>query len=448
MNTAMSTAVNTTITRVTIRDEQDVVHARQRARLIAEILGFGRNDQTRLSTAVSEIARNAYQYGNGGEAEFLVETSAPLAVFIIVVRDRGPGIKDLQAILEGRYVSGTGMGLGIVGTRRLLDRCDVETVPGHGTTVSLGMTLPPTAPAFTPAVLRRTSEALVAARAGSPFEELRAQNQELLAALDQLRQRDEELRRVNDELAETNRGMIALYTDLEQKHCDLEAVNQELAAFSYSVSHDLRAPLRAIDGFSHVLLSNYSSQLDDQGRHYLERVRSGTQRMAQLIDDLLSLSQITRGSLSRQRVDMTDVARNILAELERREAGRKVNCRVSDGLVVHTDPGLLSVMLENLLGNAWKFTSKQPLAKIEVGKDESGGPPVFFVRDNGAGFDMEHSKKLFIPFQRLHSDIQFEGTGIGLATVHRVVSRHGGRVWAEAQPGQGATFFFTLGEQS
>jgi signal transduction histidine kinase len=438
----------TTITRVTIQNEQDVVHARQRARLIAEILGFGRNDQTRLSTAVSEIARNAHQYGDGGEVEFLVETSATPPVFAVIVRDRGPGIKDLPAILEGRYVSRTGMGLGIVGTRRLLDRCDVETVPDHGTTVSLGKTLPPTAPAVTPAVLRRISEALVATRAGSPFEEMRAQNQELLAALDQLRQRDEDLGRVNHELAETNRGMIALYSDLEQKHGELEVANKELAAFSYSVSHDLRSPLRAIDGFSQVLLARYSSKLDHQGRHYLERVRSGTQRMAQLIDDLLSLSQITRGSLNRERVDMSDVARKIFIELGRREAGRKVDCHVSDGLVVYTDPGLLAVMLENLLGNAWKFTSQQPTARIDVGKDEREDPTVFFVRDNGAGFDMEHAKKLFTPFQRLHSEAQFEGTGIGLATVHRVVTRHGGRVWAKALPGQGATFFFTFGGQS
>jgi light-regulated signal transduction histidine kinase (bacteriophytochrome) len=242
--------------------------------------------------------------------------------------------------------------------------------------------------------------------------------------------------------------MIALYSDLEQKHRDLEVANKELAAFSYSVSHDLRSPLRAIDGFSQILLAKYSSKLDDQGRHYLERVRAGTQRMAQLIDDLLSLSQIARGSLSRERVDMSDVARNILIELGRREAGRKVDCQVSDGLVVYTDPGLLAVMLENLLGNAWKFTSKQPTARIEVGKDGHADPTVFFVRDNGAGFNMEHAKKLFAPFQRLHSEAQFEGTGIGLATVHRVVTRHGGRVWAQALPGQGATFFFTLGDQS
>src|SRR5713226_4017571 len=177
--------MSTAITRVEIRGELDVVHARQRARLIAEVLGFDRNDQTRLSTAVSEIARNAYQYAGGGDVEFLVESMAPTQVFAITVRDRGPGIEDLQAILDGRYVSRTGMGLGIIGTRRLLDRCDLETKLGQGTTVSLGKTLPQAAP-VTPAVLRRIAEALAAARAESPLEEMRAHNQELLAALDQL----------------------------------------------------------------------------------------------------------------------------------------------------------------------------------------------------------------------------------------------------------------------
>jgi light-regulated signal transduction histidine kinase (bacteriophytochrome) len=208
--------------------------------------------------------------------------------------------------------------------------------------------------------------------------------------------------------------------------------------------HDLRAPLRAIDGFSHALLTEYASKLDEQGRTYLERVRAGTQRMTQPIDDLLSLSRITRAPLRRERVDMTEVARKVLIELGARDAQRKVATHVADGLVVHADPGLLTVVLENLLGNAWKFTSKQPAATIDVGTETRDGQPVFFVRDNGAGFSMEHATKLFAPFQRLHAATDFEGTGIGLATVNRVVTRHGGRVWAEAKPDQGATFFFTL----
>ena len=226
---------------------------------------------------------------------------------------------------------------------------------------------------------------------------------------------------------------------------ELERANNELEAFSYSVSHDLRAPLRAIDGFSHALLTDHASQLDEQGREYLERVRAGTQRMTRLIDDLLSLSKITRRSLRRERVDMTEVARKVLAELSTRDPQRQIATRVADDLVVQADSGLLTVMLENLLGNAWKFTSKQPAATIEVGTEMRDGERVYFVRDNGAGFSMEHATNLFAPFQRLHAASDFEGTGIGLATVNRVVTRHGGRVWAEAQVDHGATFLFTLG---
>jgi light-regulated signal transduction histidine kinase (bacteriophytochrome) len=169
--------------------------------------------------------------------------------------------------------------------------------------------------------------------------------------------------------------------------------------------------------------------------------------MSQLIDDLLSLSRITRTSLRRERVDVTDIARKILTELGGRDPARTVETQVADGLVVEADPRLLKVMLENLLGNAWKFTSRRPTARIEIDKQEAGEETVLLVRDNGAGFNMEYAQKLFTPFQRLHSEAEFEGTGIGLATVHRVVARHGGRIWAEAVPGEGATFFFTLEDQ-
>lgn len=225
---------------------------------------------------------------------------------------------------------------------------------------------------------------------------------------------------------------------------ELEHVNKELEAFSYSVSHDLRAPLRAIDGFSKALLDDYGGTLNEEGRGYLERVRAGTQRMAQLIEDLLGLSRITRAPLRRERVDVTAMGRKILVELSEREPQRRVEAIVAEDLVATADARLLAVVLENLLGNAWKFTAKQPAARVEVGRD--GG--AFFVRDNGAGFDLKYAEKLFTPFQRLHAETEFQGTGVGLATVQRVIARHGGRIWAEASPGHGATFFFTLGEHA
>jgi signal transduction histidine kinase len=229
---------------------------------------------------------------------------------------------------------------------------------------------------------------------------------------------------------------------------ELERANAELEAFSYSVSHDLRAPLRAIDGFSGVLQTDYADKLDEQGQHYLARVRSATRRMGQLIDDLLSLSKITRAPVQRESVDLTAIARNVLRELARRDSERKVEALVEESLIVQGDPNLCAVLLENLLGNAWKFTSKHVRAQITLSMQQRDDEPVIVVQDNGAGFDMKYAKRLFSPFQRLHSQSQFEGTGIGLAIVQRIVSRHRGRIWAEAEVDQGATFYFTLGRES
>jgi light-regulated signal transduction histidine kinase (bacteriophytochrome) len=227
---------------------------------------------------------------------------------------------------------------------------------------------------------------------------------------------------------------------------ELTAVNRELEAFSYSVSHDLRAPLRAMDGFSQVLLEDYAERLDDAGRDYLTRIRKASQRMSHLIDDLIQLSRVTRSELRREPVDLSALFREIAAELQEREPGRRVEVAVEEGLQIRGDARLLRVGLTNLAENAFKFTRNRPAPRVEFGSRDEAGGRVYFVRDNGAGFDMAHAAKLFTPFQRLHSPAEFEGTGIGLATWQRIVHRHGGRVWAEGSPGAGATFLFTLGE--
>jgi light-regulated signal transduction histidine kinase (bacteriophytochrome) len=224
---------------------------------------------------------------------------------------------------------------------------------------------------------------------------------------------------------------------------ELERTNRELDAFSYSVSHDLRAPLRAIDGFSSALDKEFGEGLHEHGRHYLGRIRAGVARMSDLIEDLLGLARISRAPLARQPVDLSGIARSVAAELASRPPGRVVEVRIEEGLSADADPRLATVALENLIGNAWKFTGKRDEPRIEVGRAPAAGR-AFFVRDNGAGFDMAHADRLFGPFQRLHSEAEFEGTGIGLATVQRIVRRHGGRIWAEGEPGKGATFHFTL----
>jgi PAS domain S-box-containing protein len=220
--------------------------------------------------------------------------------------------------------------------------------------------------------------------------------------------------------------------------------NRELEAFSYSVAHDLRAPLRGMNGFAQVLLDTYSEKLDADGRDWLEEIRQNARRMGELIDALLSLSRVTRSSLHREAVDLSASARATIARLAHGDPDRSVEIVVEPGLHVHADPALVRALMENLVGNAWKFTTKIASPKIEVGAIEKDGALSYFVRDNGAGFDMTFADKLFSPFQRLHAATEFAGTGIGLATVQRVVHRHGGRVWAEAKVGSGATFFFTL----
>jgi PAS domain S-box-containing protein len=245
----------------------------------------------------------------------------------------------------------------------------------------------------------------------------------------------EEVQRLTEELEQRVR----------QRTAQLEDKNRELEAFSYSVSHDLRAPLRAIDGFGQALVEDFGGQLDDEARRYLSRIRSATQRMSQLIDDLLTLSRISRVELSWTEVDLSAMARQIIDELMHREAERTVEVSVWDGIMVQGDPRLLRIALENMLGNAWKFTAKTGAPRIEFGALEDREKSTYFVRDNGAGFDMAHADNLFGAFQRLHAVTDFPGTGIGLATVQRIVHRHGGRIWVNAQRGRGATFFFTLG---
>jgi light-regulated signal transduction histidine kinase (bacteriophytochrome) len=226
---------------------------------------------------------------------------------------------------------------------------------------------------------------------------------------------------------------------------ELAVSNRELESFAYSVSHDLRAPLQVIDGFSRALLARQEIQIDERGRHFLGRIRENTRQMGGLIDDLLSLAQVTRAEIRAERVNLAPKAAQIVEQLRQRDPDRDVAVEIEDDLACDGDPRLLAIVLGNLIENAWKFTARTPAACIRIGRRRGdGGENVIYVQDNGAGFDMSYANKLFNAFQRLHAVSDFPGTGIGLATVHRIVTRHGGRVWADAKTGQGATFQFTL----
>jgi signal transduction histidine kinase len=245
----------------------------------------------------------------------------------------------------------------------------------------------------------------------------------------------EQLARINEELE----------ARVEARTRDLADANQEYQAFAYSVSHDLRAPLRGLTGFSQVLLDDYGEQLDETARDYLRRIQRASQRMSRLIDGLLKLSRLGRSEIECSPLDLSRMAAEILRELADADSGRNVQTVVEPGVTGSGDPRLVRDVLQNLLGNAWKFTSKTDRARIEFGSRQEGQETVYFVRDNGAGFDQAYAHKLFTPFLRLHANEEFEGDGIGLSTVQRIIHRHGGRVWGEGQLGKGASFYFTLG---
>lgn len=268
--------------------------------------------------------------------------------------------------------------------------------------------------------------AVFVASVREPFRKLRVEVGERIRA-------EEALQQLNQSLEQR----------VAQRTLQLELANKELEAFSYSVSHDLRAPLRAIDGFSQILSKDYDAQLDAKGKDYLERVRRASRRMGELIDDILHLSQISRRQVARKAVDVTQLAESVAESLRQAEPGRQVDFRIAPGIRIEADAKLIRIVLENLMGNAWKFTGKKPQARIEVGTALRDGAPAIYVRDNGAGFSMDYAHKLFNPFQRLHASSEFEGSGIGLATVQRIIHQHGGRAWAEGVEGEGATFYFS-----
>ena len=435
-----------------IRTESDVVYVRQRARQIAALLGFDTHEQTRISTAVSEIVRNAFLYARGGQAKFSLDDDAPERLTIII-SDRGQGIANLPTILGGSYKSETGMGLGLLGARKLMDTFRAETVLGHGTTVDLGKALPPHAPNLTPQLVARIGTELAKLAPSSPMEEIRQQNLELLRALDALRSRQVELDRLYRDVADAN-------TQLEEKADALErttasehaaravaeaavATREELLAI---VSHDLRNPLNVIVNCAYVLQKT-SRDGSDGGRVHksAETILRSTDRMVRLIADLLDLAQIQAGKLAIEQKpqDIEGLLSECVEMLRPLAAAKNVKLEgmASRGLHVFCDRERVLQVFSNLVGNAIKFTPEGGSIFIEA--QAIGLEARFSVRDTGQGISAEELPRIFDRFWQAQSK-NHAGIGLGLSIVKGLVEAHGGHPWVESKLGVGTIFYFTL----
>jgi len=437
------------ILHVVVASEHDVVLARQRARQISAGLGFDPQDQTRIATAVSEIARNAFRYAGGGRIEFAVEGAGAAQALSIRAIDRGPGIRDLDAILGGTYRSTTGMGIGILGARRLMDTLDVSS-SAAGTTVTMRKTVPARAGAVGRAVLAAIADAVAREGALDPLAEVQAQNQELLRTLDELRRRQEELARMNRELEDTNRGVVALYAELDEKADHLRRADELKSRFLSHMSHEFRTPLNSILALSRLLLGRADGDLTEEQERQVGFIRKAAQDLFELVDDLLDLAKVEAGKIvvrpAEFRVEhLFGALRGMLSPLLVNPALALVFEDASALPPVQSDESKVSQILRNLISNALKFTERGEI-RVTARMSADGGAVVFSVRDTGIGIAPEDQALIFQDFTQLDNRLQrrVRGTGLGLPLSRRLAELLGGGIAVESAPGVGSVFTLTI----
>ena len=437
--------MNLPLLSVTIRREGDVVLARQRTRAITRLLGFDVQDQTRLATATSEIARNAFEYAKGGQVDFVLEGRTPPQILLVRVTDHGPGIRQLDRILRNEYESATGMGLGLVGARRLVDRFHVDTSP-QGTAVWLRKLLPPGTLALTPAALDRLSRELARERLDDPLAELQRQNRELLAALADLRTRQDELVRVNRELDDTNRGVVALYAELDERADHLRRADEMKSRFLSNMSHEFRTPLNSILALSRLLLERVDGNLTPEQDRQVQFVRKAAQDLSELVGDLLDLAKVEAGKIvvrpsTFEVADLFGALRGMLRPLLVSDAVGLV-FEEPEGLPsLRTDEAKVSQILRNFISNALKFTERGEI-RVSAMADRSGEEITFVVADTGIGIAAEDQERIFEDFIQIESALQArtKGTGLGLPLCRKLAHLLGGQVSVASAPGVGSTF--------
>jgi signal transduction histidine kinase/CheY-like chemotaxis protein len=431
---------------VAIRYERDVVLARQRARQIAALVGFDVQDQTRIATAVSEIARNAFEYARGGRVDFRLEGSTPPQLLVVQVTDRGSGIADLPAVLEGRYRSRTGMGVGIVGARRLMDRFEITCPPGGGTTVVLTRMLPRKAGMLGPEAIARLGADLARQAPSDPFDEIQRQNQELLRTLDELERRQEELGTLNRELEDTNRGVVALYAELDEKADHLRRADELKSRFLSNMTHEFRTPVNSIQALTRILLDRTDGDLSTEQERQVTFIRKAADSLSELVNDLLDLAKIEAGKIVIRPIEfdvghLFGALRGMLKPLLVGDSVALVFEQPEGLPSLYTDEAKVSQILRNFLSNAIKFTEHGEVrVRARYLADENA--IAFSVADTGSGIAPEDHERIFHEFTQVDSPIQrrVQGTGLGLPLCRKLADLLGGRVTLESALGVGSTF--------
>jgi len=433
---------------VDVRTENDVVLARQKARTIADALKFDIQDQTRIATAVSELARNTFQYGGGGRAEFAIENS-PEKMLIITLRDKGDGIANLHEILDGKYVSQTGMGLGIIGAKRLMDKFHIDTKQGQGTTIVLGKKIPKRFARFGSGELDKVL-AKIEHASQNPYEELQQQNKELLSTLEQLRTKQDELAQLNRELDETNRGVVALYAELNDKADFLQRASELKSHFLSNMSHEFRTPLNSITALSQILLDRLDGDLSPEQEKQVKFIRGSAQDLTDLVNDLLDLAKVEAGKITirpcRFQVQslfsgLRGMLRPLLAQ------NSSINLVFEEPVdipEVYSDEAKISQILRNFISNALKFTERGEVrVSVEKGHDET---LVFSVCDTGIGIAPEDQERIFEEWIQLEGRLQkaVKGTGLGLPLSRRFARLLGGNVYVQSEVGIGSKFYAAI----
>ena len=429
-----------------LKYEPDVVLARQRGRQIARFLGFDSLEQTRMATAISELARNAFEYAGGGKVFFGIERDPDGRQLLVVqLRDEGPGIRDVEAILDGRYESPTGMGLGILGARRLTERFRIDSAPGVGTMVEIARSLRPDASLLGPADAARIAAELTRNSAQSPFEEIQRQNQELLRALDEVRTRQAQVERLNSELEATNRGVLALYAELDDRAEDLRRASEQKSRFLSDISHELRTPLTSVQNLTRLLLDRADGDLTEEQEHQVELIRQSVDTVTELVNDLLDIAKIEAGRTTLRPSTFTvaelfTALRGMFRPLVTGDAVALVFEAADDLPALETDEQRLSQVLRNFISNALKFTEA---GEVRVGATaDADGALRFAVSDTGIGIAPEDQPRIFHDFMQVDGPVQrrVRGTGLGLSLSQKLATLLGGRIELESAPGVGSTF--------